>query len=536
MAIGIVNNMNALGFGGAGITPFLVKLGTQGDPVTKATTLSANITWWVMHTVPTDGTLTEVKIYANTGGSCKLKIFRYNSVGLFDIETISLTLSTGLNTFTYNKSFPKNSALGFYIPASGGAVIPYEVLDVGAGTGSISGELSGNGTSMSSSFLYSNNIQMQFTVQLSSYNSYDTELTFNQAKLLGWCINNTPAPWTLGAGYLTSTGTGLASFFGHYQTFNEDNIRSADFEFTGANDIFSVQARPVLLGQNVDSGTILAADIANNRLILYGTWSGGTNNTLPSVVQNYAITNLTLTIGVRYRLHLELRNRSLYMIITDLSNNATQTFTHNSTVNYPAGLVYGRGEFAALAGVINVYSFRSVGTKKNFKSMIVGDSIVEWYNGFAKQACDISGRATYSGDGGTLTNNAYRRIRHIMRYSHPRYMVTFIGVNSTGSDTGVLYFEQDIVILYNECLNLNTIPIICCLTPTSDAAKNVRIQTMNQFLLAQGWKLVRFDIALSLNNDGVTFNPAVMEDAVHPNTAGHTLLLQRLQLDAPEIF
>jgi hypothetical protein len=529
-------NMNALGFGGAGLQKYNIKTGATNDPATQATTLNKNITWFDMQTLPMDGILKQVKIYANIGGSCKIKIGRYNSNGLIDIEDISVTLVTGLNTFTYNKSFPAQSLIGVFCATTGGATIPYEDNNNAMGYSSTSGDLTGTDAAITSTPNYLRQIQIQTIIEVSSHVGYDYSIIFNKSKLPVLCLNNASSAWTIGAGYLTSTGTGLASWFDHYQTCNENTVRSVDFAFTGATDVFAFYTKPILGGLNVGEGTIISADIANNRLDIYATFAGMTSYTLPAIVQSFALTNLTLQTGIKYRLTLKKISRAFELIITDTTMSETQAFTYDNGTGITVGFGYGRTGFAALVGVINVYALTLSKVVKSPKFAIIGDSITEASNSYAEQACNLANKGIWSGDGGTFAISALRRVRHIFKHSHPKYVVVLIGANNTASDTETTNFQTDITLAYNEILKFNSIPLICCLTPSNEVERITRIATCNNFLIAQGWKLIRFDLAISLNNDGTTWNTALMVDSLHPNAAGHTLLLQRLQLDAPEIF
>lgn len=47
---------------------------------------------------------------------------------------------------------------------------------------------------------------------------------------------------------------------------------------------------------------------------------------------------------------------------------------------------------------------------------------------------------------------------------------------------------------------------------------------------------IRFDLALSANNDGQTWNMAYRADSVHPNVAGQAVMVDRVRLDCPAAF
>ena len=72
-------------------------------------------------------------------------------------------------------------------------------------------------------------------------------------------------------------------------------------------------------------------------------------------------------------------------------------------------------------------------------------------------------------------------------------------------------------------------------TPNSDVTKNARVVTNKDFLLGTGYNVARTDIALSVGGDGTTYDATLMADGVHPNTAGHLLMYNRILSDFPSL-
>jgi len=63
----------------------------------------------------------------------------------------------------------------------------------------------------------------------------------------------------------------------------------------------------------------------------------------------------------------------------------------------------------------------------------------------------------------------------------------------------------------------------------SDATQNTRCQTLNTFLDGKSWNKVSWDTALSVGNDGETYDATLMADGIHPNATGHALMKTTLK-------
>lgn len=81
---------------------------------------------------------------------------------------------------------------------------------------------------------------------------------------------------------------------------------------------------------------------------------------------------------------------------------------------------------------------------------------------------------------------------------------------------------------------------VACLLPlgaTPNAARALLVQdAIDMYYGADLLPPVRFDLALSLNNDGETRNTALYKENTHPNVAGNEVMRQRAILDLPELF
>lgn len=81
---------------------------------------------------------------------------------------------------------------------------------------------------------------------------------------------------------------------------------------------------------------------------------------------------------------------------------------------------------------------------------------------------------------------------------------------------------------------------VACLPPlgsTPNAARALLVQdAIDMYYGADLLPPVRFDLALSLNNDGETRNTALYKENTHPNNDGNEVMRQRVILDLPEVL
>lgn len=535
--------------GGSDPSPITAVLGTIGDPISAGSTVNKTTTWFMSQSLPIASVLKEFKCYATATGTIKVKIAEPIKGGGFNIiynQTFTCS-AIGVNTFVIpDVDVPANSLVGFHTPSSGGATVSFRSDGAPsfypgylAGTG----DLSGNGVALNS-ISYSSELQAQYTVEYtrSSPGQYIIDENFAANVLPAYAINNGTNPWSFAGGVATSTGTGLASFLDWYPELEIDRITvSRNFPFTAAGQIRALYRKPFFGDASATDGTIGAADLDNNRLILYQTWTGGTNFTLPSISSTLVLSNLTLQTGVEYRLELKKTAKVTTLKIIRVSDGVSETLTSNNDPTVLSGLCYGRMGIADFGSVGPNYSVQMYADVVNPKSVWVGDSITEESgttsgNGYA-QLClnSLSGNGWFSGDGGTISLNALKRIRHILRISMPRYVALYIGANNSATAGDTTRFIGDVETAHDTVINYGADIIHYTITPNSDSTRNGRNITMNGQLLAKPWEFVRGDLELSLNNDGSTWDSSLIPDGVHPNTVGHQRLKNRTQSDQPQV-
>ncbi|RNF32960.1 SGNH/GDSL hydrolase family protein [Paracoccus methylarcula] len=143
--------------------------------------------------------------------------------------------------------------------------------------------------------------------------------------------------------------------------------------------------------------------------------------------------------------------------------------------------------------------------------------------------------------GGQLSNGAAASIAETVQLCDAKSVaVILIGTNDAVHGTGSHSAWRTNVATILSALRTRTDRIaLCCLPPLTTGTVATR-DAINADILGGYFPdllpPVRFDLALSLNNDGETWNPAYQEDSVHPNVAGNAVMLDRLRIDCPEAF
>lgn len=537
----------------------IATFGTVADPESAGSTLNKTTTWMMPQSLPIESVLKQFKCYATATGTIKVKVLQPVKGGGFNvISNQTLTISaTGVNTFSVSAgtltqvTMPAHSIVGFHTPASGGATISFSNAGVYAGRmgylASTAGDLSGNGVSLNT-FNYGAELQAQFTVEYDRSDvpaDYIIDEDFASTIAPAWGVNNGTNAWSFAvAGQTTSAGTGLANKYCFFPTSNADRITWAvEFEYQASGDRFGIFRQPCLNDSSADGGTIVEFSLAGD-IIFYRTWSGIGNDTLPATRSTTAITGLTLATGVRYRAELVTVGKLLRARIVRTSDSVSSQWVEvDNDSSDLAGYAHGRPGFFNIAGSIKVKSCQFYLTQTNPSVLVPGDSIAG-DTGSVTQAQlwtqlllnRRGGDGYYSSDGGTTSLNVLRRTRHELRYAMPRYGVPLAGANNSTSDALRDAYLVDMQELYDTFINRGVTPLICMPTPCSDLTRNGRLDVMRAGLIAKGWRLVYFNIAVSLNGDGSTYDASKMFDSDHMNAAGNVSMDARGAIDAPEVW
>lgn len=537
------NNVGVLARSGWGVSTLIQKLGTLVDPASGDSTIPTT-THFINNSCPNISKLTTLKIYATQIGNCNVRILEpTKSDGFSMIYNQTHALSVGLNTLTLNIDVPAKSLIGVATP-SGQALI-----SLTSTAGDTVPFKDGYFTASASLFPTQNllsgyNYQGELKIQATLENI--TRTITNQYHLDVDFVNNiVPAyvrktgNWIVSGGKARASTTSLAEYMQFIKAIDGNrNTFDVETEFTTSGDIFAIGRKPFI---QATYGTLFTIDVANNKISARNSWDG--NSTLPAINTEKTLTGITLTTGVRYKVSFIKANKNLTCRVTNIATSAYDELTINCYPNYNMGTGKGVPTVSVLAGTVDVYSLKYYSSVISPKTLYAGDSITEG-SGVAQgeawtELCEAySNNCWISGHGGTTTADILRRINYNYSEILPKYQVVLAGANDSVSDGARIAWESQITRLYDLVVSKGSTPIICCLTPSNDATRNARIILMNQYLLSlpRHWKLVRFDLATTLNNDGQTYNPALFLDGLHTNAAGNIAQYNRILLDAPEIF
>lgn len=120
-------------------------------------------------------------------------------------------------------------------------------------------------------------------------------------------------------------------------------------------------------------------------------------------------------------------------------------------------------------------------------------------------------------------------------------VIMLMGTNDAIGNVSVAAWRSNMTSLLSSLKTRTKRIALGCLPPITPAAAARRAQ-YNADILAGYFGVdllppVRFDLALSANNDGATWNAALqVGDNIHPNVAGNAVMLARVRLDVPEAF
>lgn len=152
---------------------------------------------------------------------------------------------------------------------------------------------------------------------------------------------------------------------------------------------------------------------------------------------------------------------------------------------------------------------------------------------------NVPGKAISSGRGGCTIHQVLERVKNELPYVKAKYVMVTIGTN--GGNT-----EENLSTLVEYILSQGSIPILNNI-PCNESGTQVEInRTIQKVREKHRINGCRFDIATSINQDGLEVDKSTMyhEDYTgtwghiyhHPNVKGSRLMFTRTLIDIPEIY
>lgn len=283
-----------------------------------------------------------------------------------------------------------------------------------------------------------------------------------------------------------------------------------------------------------------------------------TNSQL-SIPRNKALLNYTFISDQIYRLKIYQEDKHLEVSMFELKTGIqSNVMVYNGTTDGNLGLMYDTLAIQADTASPIIVNYQIVSKSKKPFLSFYGDSIsvgfsssvvdgvnntkFTWLTGNATgREFTSSGRGGGSYDtffGGNCFDSKFNftgMLTNELPILKPNYCMITIGTNG-----GLSYYHYEQIVKYIE--SIGSIPIINKLPLRDDSTIGAGYITSSNANIQQIWDNygisgASFDLATSVNNDGVTFDSSLFgADKIHPNDAGHLAMFNRIKLDVPELF
>ena len=273
------------------------------------------------------------------------------------------------------------------------------------------------------------------------------------------------------------------------------------------------------------------------------------NNKILSTIK---VNDKTETTKVDIDFNIELNKYYILEVIKDgLNHNFTiydkstgKRTSFSKVVMYSWGV--GVVGFKCNTGTVKVLNYKYYQALfKNPLAIFIGDSITEGISmgtyDISKRWCSLirdnyfKGNALIFGKGYDTSSGALSRLNNLYRQGYTsKYVFIMIGTNESGSDSALASWKENIVKIYDLIISNNAMPII--ITPPLSRTNVNYIVQMKDFIQEKEWNTIRMDLALSVNNDGITYDNQYYQDGTHPNVQGGQLMYERALFDLDMIM
>lgn len=299
--------------------------------------------------------------------------------------------------------------------------------------------------------------------------------------------------------------------------------------------VFGLCTAPIEAG----SGSCVAmVNGTTNKLGIY-LWEGGAS---AGALAAEVVIPFSLTANRAYNLIVEKLGYYSTVKFVDTVTQQSVQLAYSGTTNYAQ--FHGRAGVMFVSGNILVREFYFLALyPKKCQMIIVGDSNAEraatvlpnatWAFKLAAMR-QLNGDVIVSARAGDETPNFLLRKNYDLLQWQPKYVLLALGTNDTSQATWRTNMAQniaDIVALGAEPILITQIPRTASQalrTAMNDDIRNGYFGT---------YRYIDFATAVSLNADGVTWDPAYNSgDATHVNPAGQDRLLAQVLIDAPFVI
>ena len=365
-----------------------------------------------------------------------------------------------------------------------------------------------------------------------------------------------PTGWTAQAGTWTCSNglvspTDVVGFnnvlqFARFFSLGERVLR-VTFKMLASGSAIGVGSVTSPTDGNVAQPSLVIADAASGKLSIANSWLGGT----PSIAANVTLP-FSIATGVAYLLEVRVNEREITAQLFNPVSGQVATVSVGSN-SASTGALTAWGNFAdfpaivAPAGQFKVLNFSQAAPRQSPEVMFIGDSITygvtvplvqRWASLVGAQ---LPGQSyMVSGRPGGIADGALGRVISEAVPMRPKTLVVMIGTNDLALGYGIAEVQTNLLAIIAQAQASGIRLALCALTQMSGSPSIVN--TFNTWLLTlpatyPQVAIVRFDLATTLGNDGVTQNTAMFSsDQTHPNAAGCVAMAARFAVDVPWLF
>lgn len=294
-------------------------------------------------------------------------------------------------------------------------------------------------------------------------------------------------------------------------------------------------------------GALYLIDGEKNTINLYEQYTG--DYSIPKVKVSKEL-DYSISEGSEYLLEVYKTGWKHSFFITDLStmqriqvefDNATQ----ENNQQY-CGKGWGSPGVISISGEV-VFLEHQYATNlfPKAKVLFIGDSITEGThmganleieNRWCNQLKDklLNGDALISGRGGAKIDDCLTRYKDIIKLGYTFEVVVILDGMNERDQNDTDNWKVKMQEFYNLVVEQGSTPVIC-VNPVPDE-RNEFLQQMRDFIFEKKWKSIRFDYAVSLDGDGVTYDSTFFTDGIHPNKKGQDAMYRQAAADLAEIL
>jgi hypothetical protein len=289
-------------------------------------------------------------------------------------------------------------------------------------------------------------------------------------------------------------------------------------------------------------GTVASVDGAANLLTIHAPST--TFASAPAAVATVAIS--ALVVGREYRLRLSRDQRINTATLYDLVTGSTIATVSNGN-NISASTNGTSGECDDSPTIFNYagqHLFKRVTASARphaAHAIIYGDSITAGHvvgltDRWGQMLRDaLGGMVALGGVSNATSAMLPRRIAGelaaFVACGRLKWVIVYLGTND--QDSSLASFSTNVDALRTYC-NANDLRLAVGVIAPGDGRA---VTNLNSYLLGlTDVRHIRFDRALSINNDGITKDATKYAEAVHPNALGNLAMYQRVLIDVPELF